>query len=87
MFFPDCHSVNITSGRIQESGPTIEQVYVVTGIRYVSIDIARIHGSAPATVVLDEQLLTAQFSSSTGYHMFYQNDQITVDQVTLQIQY
>lgn len=87
IFFPDAHYENITCGKIQENGPSSEEVYVVTGIRYVSIDIARIQGSPPATVVLNEQLLTGQLAGSTAYHMFYQNDQITVDEVPLQIQY
>ena len=85
--YPDNHYENITSGTIQENPPSGQQVYVVTGIRYVSTGIAIVKGTPPATVVMNERLLTEQLADSTAYQTFYENSQVTVAQVPLQIQY
>ena len=85
VIFPDTHHQNITFGTIRENSSAV-RVLLITGIRDVSLEVARTHGEPPATIVLNEQLLARHLSELPGFQIFYENDQITVGQVPLQIQ-
>lgn len=81
IIYPDYSTANLTLGSIVATSGPSQPVYVVTGIRYLTVEIARAQGMPPTIIVQNEQLLVSQLANSTLVARFYQNDQITIVQV------
>lgn len=86
--FSNLSTANFTLGTIAPTNAQGQPVYVVTGIRYLTVEMAREHGMPPEIDVQNEQLLVSQLTNSTSVSPFYQNDQITIVQIhSVQITY
>ncbi len=69
---------NLTQAELRMNNQTHEPIYLVIGIRMVSLDVARANGFPPASTTLLEQLLLRGISAHT---VVYSNEQVTVLQI------
>jgi len=81
VMFPSLRSTNLTIAEMKLNAEGQQSIYLVTGIRKVNLEVARMDHSPPANTTLTEKLLMESIADLTKYEQVYQNDQVAVLQI------
>jgi hypothetical protein len=79
---PDGNTTAVNGLRLTLNTRSQQPIYLLTGIRIVSLEIARTNGFPPAPVTALEESLLHTITSSTQYDLSFQNDQVTVIRIS-----
>lgn len=86
--YPELHTGNLTRIQLKFQGEPPEPIYLITGIRKVNLDVARMDGFPPLNTVSMGALLLNTIRNQGQYEQVYQNEQVSVFKVlTGQLEY